>query len=852
MKQTSYSVEIGELLSHADWIRQVAGRLVNGAGGVEDAVQDAWVEALERPPKRARNLRGWLATVALNRVRQMGRSEKRRAWRERSAARPEAQPSAIELAERAAVQRELVGHVLALDEPFRAVVLMRFFDGLTPPEISERLGVPLKTVHSRMQRAFERLRVRLDHEYGDSKRWGVVFVPLLVAREVAPVAAGTAANATVGMGGLGIVKVNLVLTVGLCAVGGMVWWATRAQPEAEPGVGPRVSTSAVSVGASEFPLEKAEPRLELVETSTNLEDSATSPLDEIGASAETHRYWVAGRVVDLSGNPLLGVSVAVGDPGRGRPEHDGRRATAETDASGLFRLLIDEGTEGEESTGLQTYALWVVDSEWTTVRQGCVNRTNREMEQLVVAAPMQQLEGRVEDRDGVPIAEASIRLSSQGDAFFRFPFPLDLTKPVTREIRSDALGQFVAKRFPRTAGLQLYVFANGYVATSVELDAASSPLVIQLTKTEEAAEQILEGTVVDERGFPVGGARVRLASSKASTDASGLFRLPLTRFHATTPLCAGKTGLLPAVIDNFGALIEQQGERLQPVELMLGPEPVEIGGRVVDQNGDACAGWQVSVLDTTALTQFRIPFDTAEGLALGAEPAGETDAQGRFVVPGLFPRDYLVQAYERSSLLRGEAVLTGGTRDAVLQVDRSFLGSVEGQVVDGRGAPVAGVQIGVELDVVKVPWGSSSISGQRVVTGDDGRFAFSAIPLRYVHLSYTGEQILPGRFEPQVRASAEPWVVSVRRRCHFRIELAGTLASASWATLYDTDGRSLQVNKFQANGMSAHSRAPLREGQSEVLSVSESATTIVFFEGERELGRRTFTLEPGKINLLQF
>ena len=49
---------IAELLGHADWARRLARELTADEGRAEDAVQDAYVAALERPPDRSENLRG--------------------------------------------------------------------------------------------------------------------------------------------------------------------------------------------------------------------------------------------------------------------------------------------------------------------------------------------------------------------------------------------------------------------------------------------------------------------------------------------------------------------------------------------------------------------------------------------------------------------------------------------------------------------------------------------------------------------------------------------------------------------------------------------------------------------------
>ena len=50
-------------------------------------------------------------------------------------------------------------------------------------EIAARQGVPVKTIHTRLRRAFERLRDRLDRDYGgDHRSWAIAIVSLASAR----------------------------------------------------------------------------------------------------------------------------------------------------------------------------------------------------------------------------------------------------------------------------------------------------------------------------------------------------------------------------------------------------------------------------------------------------------------------------------------------------------------------------------------------------------------------------------------------------------------------------------------------------------------------------------------------
>jgi hypothetical protein len=67
--------------------------------------------------------------------------------------------------------------VLALEEPYRETVLLRYFENLPPRAIARRLAVPVETVRTRLKRALETLRARLDRDYGARGAWSLALVP---------------------------------------------------------------------------------------------------------------------------------------------------------------------------------------------------------------------------------------------------------------------------------------------------------------------------------------------------------------------------------------------------------------------------------------------------------------------------------------------------------------------------------------------------------------------------------------------------------------------------------------------------------------------------------------------------
>src|SRR5688500_611253 len=67
----------------------------------------------------------------------------RRHGRERAAARGEAVPAADELLQRDQLRRRVADAVLALDEPYRTTVWLRWFEDLSAADVAQRMQAPL-------------------------------------------------------------------------------------------------------------------------------------------------------------------------------------------------------------------------------------------------------------------------------------------------------------------------------------------------------------------------------------------------------------------------------------------------------------------------------------------------------------------------------------------------------------------------------------------------------------------------------------------------------------------------------------------------------------------------------------
>lgn len=204
------------LLAHSDFVRGLARTLVSDPATADDAVQQAWLAAVEHPPADARSPRGWLATVTRNAVRKSKRGAGRRDVREQAVARPEGSvPSAAAIAEREEARRKLVDAVLGLDEPYRSAIVLRYLEECPPREVAARLDVPVETARTRIKRGLEQLRGVLDTTFAGRTAWGLALIPLAITGGTAKAAAGAGA-------GLGLAAAAAVLLIGGAVAVGLV------------------------------------------------------------------------------------------------------------------------------------------------------------------------------------------------------------------------------------------------------------------------------------------------------------------------------------------------------------------------------------------------------------------------------------------------------------------------------------------------------------------------------------------------------------------------------------------------------------------------------------------------------
>jgi RNA polymerase sigma-70 factor (ECF subfamily) len=194
----TFSDEPGpDLLEHGAFLRRLARSLVVDEQRAEDVVQDAYMVVLQRPPPPHVRAKAWLAGIVRNLARRQWRTEGRRVKREGAAAKFGQGPPTDDLVARLETQQRIAQEVLALEEPGRTAVVLRYYDGLTPTQIAGRLDVPVRTIETRLRRARERLRDRLDRTTpGGRRAWHAALLPFLLSPDAIASGATGATGAT--------------------------------------------------------------------------------------------------------------------------------------------------------------------------------------------------------------------------------------------------------------------------------------------------------------------------------------------------------------------------------------------------------------------------------------------------------------------------------------------------------------------------------------------------------------------------------------------------------------------------------------------------------------------------------
>ena len=384
------------VLENLDWVRALSRRLVSDAASADDLVQRAWLAAQGRRPSSGSpvNVRAWLAGVLRNLARDQWRREARQYQREsRASVEPKLQEAPDDLLERSERSQEVASLVLELDEPFRRLMLLRWFEGLKPAEIAASEGLLSSTVRTRLHRGMEQLRAKLDAGHGGARRdWAMVLIPTAGLPDQGQ---RVAASAFLKM------AVAAALTL---LLGGVTWWAYGAlgSPAASQGSaslegslplvrGGSQAAALASVGGQVDPaplspgVDGVRPRVPVtVQRAVQLSEGRGG-LDPLAASKGE---GLNGVIVLANGTPVPHVSIRARPPG---PEHLDFTSSMTADDSGEFSFPEVPGG---------TYRLSIAHDELSIRGSGLVT-TGALVHRIEIEAIVVDLE--VHDEAGKPI-----------------------------------------------------------------------------------------------------------------------------------------------------------------------------------------------------------------------------------------------------------------------------------------------------------------------------------------------------------------------------------------------------------------------------------------------------------------
>ena len=762
-------LDVHELLSAQDFVRRLARSLVFDQQRVDDVVQEAWLAAVQRPPQ-PRAAVSWFRSTLQHLAQRRTRDDARRQTRELAVARPEALPSAAEVLAREEQRREVVDAVLALPEPYRGVVLARFFDELEPREIARRRGMQAATVRSQLHRALEMLRQQLDERHGSRRAWGLWLLPLAKPGHTTGMGLITAAGA--------LLMAKVLIGAGVMALVVFGFFSFGAAPVAPPPVSERQEIAAAAPATSDAPAPAAA-------ASERVEVAKSPP----AAAPATVAGGLRGRVVHPDGRPAPNCLVRVLGV-------DGVALFADAPATGNQRTLsLPRGEARTRDDGVFTIAglsprtPYVVNADADgpdrTLRFCSVMPFPDAVADLgdFVLEPKASLSGRAVDEAGAPVAGAEVLAMDQPAALLAV-LPFD---------------RFV----PANGGMMWLPIPGAAAASDAEVyrDLLHDYLGHDLFLQADLDRKPELGTIVVDRLPWLEAIWRELPIARTTTAVDGSFTVRGVE-PGGNMLLVRKPGL---AIGSRARVVATQGERKDVGDVTV-PAGEELRGSVRDGDGHAVAGAEVRVGSFGSLG--------CRGIAFCEAPVS-TDQGGVFRVTGL-GRGRVMVAARANARDAWQVIGPVATDDEIeLQLPRRSLLQLRPSRDDG--APVTGLQLelycGPDLHELRraglqelLPTGAPRQQG-------DGVWSFGEVPIGCYTLHLQADGALPADVMV-VLPQREPAAVCLRAAASVRVRVRDAAGQpVGGARIYvDADGASTRAVMPTSYGMPRWVSLPLAAG----------------------------------------
>ena len=675
---------LGHLIArHHPMVVRCAYKVLGDPAAAEDVAAAVFVRVM----RKAHTLRdgqafdAWLKSIMWNAIRDALRRRDARNRHEEAAAanKPVAIAALQPVSAEHTAQVEAALHQLS--PKLRVAVTMHYYGGHSYTDMADMLGVPMRTVQTRVRRGVGKLKEALgaagillsvgaiESAIAAEPEWPQGYpqptAPSVALLEASAKLAGTG-SAAVWIGAhavhvVGVAAAVLIVTLGSYSLG--LWggkikdthqWVSQDLPATMPVSGTKLAEQA----ASKTPSQPAKG----------------AGQNAGGAAAASNQVAETGlrvRVVAAdSSAPLAGVRVvacAAGSWVEGTTDAQGQVALANVDDAVLVAIDQDGWTRKLVPLGLlrQVFEL----SGEAAGEDGSVR---------VRLEPAVTLAGRVVDSNSQPLrAEITAFEIERPEALFGGEAVIRYYSPQPHKKSTyDTLDRYKAVLLPVLAHLR----AAGMGPRQIQAEADGSWQVSGL------ALGVRQGEVLPE------AAVIKMVVVSASSGA-----LPVAVKTVTT-----------AAYDVHGGVDRGTLALGEPLRLA---EAATLRGRVVDSKGDGVPTARVRLI----ATRDRAAFE---------EPVREVavDADGRFVVYGLALDLYTVIASSPGFAATGTQVaISRDMSEELVVLANGGMRRVTGRVVNAQGAPIEGARIWIDDPL-------TGNFGTRVVTTDrEGGFALEDV-----------------------------------------------------------------------------------------------------------------------------